>query len=709
MPLSHRDPRGAQARPPRRRGATCSRWRTRRGRGVAGLDVDGRRCATEPASLRARARARPAPTRGDTSGLIGAGRYDEAYAVAAEVNPFPSVCGWICTAPCESACRRGVLDEPIAIRTLKRFAAEHGRLPAVEPPAVRADRAGGDRRRRARRHVRGLVPGPPRLPGHRARGDARAGRHDGHRDPRVPAAARRAAGGDRADPRGSASSCGWTRRWVAISRWPTSSARGSGDLPRDRRVQEPPPGGPWRRRSRGHPRDAVPQGGQPRRGAAPDRATCVVVGGGSTAMDAARSARRSGAATVTIVYRRGRADMPAQAEEIEAAEREGIVVLDGLAPIEVVGRDGGRRGPSLRRPARARRRAWRRRAGHRGRRSRREAGARGHDDPRRGRRGARPVHPPRGRRHRGQRLGRHRRRPGDAGDGPRRHLRRRRRRLRAEDDHRRGRRRPPRRRARSTSTSRASVDGEAEILAAVRYRTAAEALAHARPRRAAAGPRRRCRSSTPARSRPPRSASTTPRRSARRPGVSAATRSYGCPSVQVRAGRGPADGSSPDPAAMPVRRPGPPTSTAEARHDPGPGLRLLRCRRGFVEGTIAAALVVLWLLSLALHLGAAYMVRTTGKFTLRLGADLWWIIYVALARPHPAPGVPRQLHLLLPGRRAGQELPITGGLAAVCVFAVLLIKLVAKGDETRGVPCAGPPARPRGDPLHRARTCWASR
>ena len=70
-------------------------------------------------------------------GLIGAGKFDEAYAVAAEVNPFPSVCGWICTAPCESSCRRGVLDEPIAIRTLKRFAAEHGKLPAVAAPTVR--------------------------------------------------------------------------------------------------------------------------------------------------------------------------------------------------------------------------------------------------------------------------------------------------------------------------------------------------------------------------------------------------------------------------------------------------------------------------------------------------------------------------------------------------------------------------------------------
>ena len=74
-------------------------------------------------------------------GLIAQGRYSDAYAVAAEVNPFPSVCGWICTAPCEAACRRGTLDEPIAIRTLKRFAAEHGTLPPVDPPGPRVARS----------------------------------------------------------------------------------------------------------------------------------------------------------------------------------------------------------------------------------------------------------------------------------------------------------------------------------------------------------------------------------------------------------------------------------------------------------------------------------------------------------------------------------------------------------------------------------------
>ncbi len=70
-------------------------------------------------------------------GLVAAGKYADAYAVAAEVNPFPSACGWICTAPCEAACRRGVLDEPIAIRGLKRYAVENGSLPEVPPPAHR--------------------------------------------------------------------------------------------------------------------------------------------------------------------------------------------------------------------------------------------------------------------------------------------------------------------------------------------------------------------------------------------------------------------------------------------------------------------------------------------------------------------------------------------------------------------------------------------
>lgn len=56
--------------------------------------------------------------------LIAEGRYREAYAVARKPNPLASICGRICAAPCEAACRRGDLDAPIAIRALKRFVTE---------------------------------------------------------------------------------------------------------------------------------------------------------------------------------------------------------------------------------------------------------------------------------------------------------------------------------------------------------------------------------------------------------------------------------------------------------------------------------------------------------------------------------------------------------------------------------------------------------
>ncbi|MFQ5650009.1 MAG: FAD-dependent oxidoreductase [bacterium] len=56
--------------------------------------------------------------------LIAQGRFEKAYRVARAPNPFASICGRICGAPCETACRRGELDKPIAIRALKRFVCE---------------------------------------------------------------------------------------------------------------------------------------------------------------------------------------------------------------------------------------------------------------------------------------------------------------------------------------------------------------------------------------------------------------------------------------------------------------------------------------------------------------------------------------------------------------------------------------------------------
>ena len=66
----------------------------------------------------------------------------------------------------------------------------------------------------------------------------------------------------------------------------------------------------------------------------------AVVGGGSTALDAARSALRAGAQHVSILYRRTRLEMPAQIEEVRAALEEGIDLQEQVAPIQLLGAGG---------------------------------------------------------------------------------------------------------------------------------------------------------------------------------------------------------------------------------------------------------------------------------------------------------------------------------------------------------------------------------
>ena len=83
---------------------------------------------------------------------IAEGDFERAYLIARAPNPFPSVCGRVCAAPCERACRRGSVDAPVSIRALKRFVTErfgvesfaantvwhaaHGDVPAATLPSV---------------------------------------------------------------------------------------------------------------------------------------------------------------------------------------------------------------------------------------------------------------------------------------------------------------------------------------------------------------------------------------------------------------------------------------------------------------------------------------------------------------------------------------------------------------------------------------------
>jgi NADPH-dependent glutamate synthase beta subunit-like oxidoreductase len=65
--------------------------------------------------------------------LTAEGRLEDAYLVARAPNPFASVCGRVCAAPCEDVCRRGAIDAPISIRALKRHLTEQYGVESIRP------------------------------------------------------------------------------------------------------------------------------------------------------------------------------------------------------------------------------------------------------------------------------------------------------------------------------------------------------------------------------------------------------------------------------------------------------------------------------------------------------------------------------------------------------------------------------------------------
>jgi len=101
----------------------------------------------------------------------------------------------------------------------------------------------------------------------------------------------------------------------------------------------------------------------------------------------------------------------------------------------------------------------------------------------------------------------------------------------------------------------------------------------------------------------------------------------------------------------------------------------------FLEGTTAAALPLLWMLVVALHLARPYMVRTTQKFSLRLGADIWWVLYVGLRDVLIAVTAIFSFMFLYPDVIVADALPIGGSLATAALFGALLVKLVADADN----------------------------
>jgi hypothetical protein len=101
----------------------------------------------------------------------------------------------------------------------------------------------------------------------------------------------------------------------------------------------------------------------------------------------------------------------------------------------------------------------------------------------------------------------------------------------------------------------------------------------------------------------------------------------------------------------------------------------------FLEGTLAATLPIIWLAILGLHLGRPYILDMIERFTLRLGADLLWLVYIALRDLLIISGVIMSFMFFFPDVVQTDQLPLTGGLAAVCLFGVLIIKLAGDPDH----------------------------
>jgi len=273
--------------------------------------------------------------------LIGQGKYREAVQLIMERLPLPGVLGRVCPHPCEVQCRRAEVDSPVAIRDLKRFAADQVDFNALPLPEIteRSEKVAVigsgpagltvayDLRRKG--YAVTVFEALPVLGGM-----LRVGIPDYRLPPEVldreieyllrmgvTASTDSRFGADFTleDLAGQ----GFGAVFVGVG------AHGSLKL-----------GIPGETDSTGV-LDAVELlrnvnlGDQTR----PGRCV-VVVGGGNVAVDSARVAKRLGAETVTIVYRRTRTEMPAYGEEVEGAIEEGIQIEFLCAPSRVVAENG---------------------------------------------------------------------------------------------------------------------------------------------------------------------------------------------------------------------------------------------------------------------------------------------------------------------------------------------------------------------------------
>jgi heterodisulfide reductase subunit A len=276
--------------------------------------------------------------------LISAGKFEEAFSLVKEKNPFPGITGRICTRPCERACRRKDVDESIAIDALKRFLSDRdgngeGDIVITEQNGKNVAIVGsGPAGLLAAHDLRKMGYGVTIFETLPVAGGMLAVGIPEYRLPRrilnkeIEHLLRMGIELRLNTPIGPCLSFedlktkGYRAIFVATGAHQSRKLGLEGESARGviHAVDF------LRRVALG---ESVKVGEK-----------AVVIGGGNAAIDAARTALRLGSQEVTIAYRRTRNEMPAQIDEIEGAEEEGIKIEYLTAPLRVIAQDGEVRG-----------------------------------------------------------------------------------------------------------------------------------------------------------------------------------------------------------------------------------------------------------------------------------------------------------------------------------------------------------------------------